>query len=173
MRPAIIQKQKAVNELKEKLAHSSGFVLTDHRGLTVKEITELRRRLRETNSEYHIVKNTLLQRALEGTNLASLRESLNGPTSVAFTSDPNMTVAKILLGFAKEFDKPAIKAGAFENKALTAKEVDAIANLPSKEVLIGRVLGGIQAPLTRLVNCLAAPMRGLLTVLKAASEKAG
>ncbi|MEW5766080.1 MAG: 50S ribosomal protein L10 [bacterium] len=173
MRAAIIQKQEKVNKLKEQLSKSSGFILTDHRGLTVREITELRRRLRETKTEYHIIKNTLLQRALEGGKLASLRQSLEGPTAVVFSSDPNLAAAKVLLSFAKEFEKPAIKAGAIANYVLTAEEVKAVANLPSREVLIARVIGGIQAPLSGLVNCLAGPIRGLITVLKAASQKTG
>lgn len=171
MRPAIIKKQEKVGELKEKLTNSSGFILTDHRGLTVKEITELRRRLRETNTEYHIIKNTLLQRALEESKLESLRDSLQGPTAVVFGSDPNLAAAKVLLDFSKEFEKPAIKAGVIASNVLTVEEVKAVANLPSREVLVARVIGGLQAPLSGLVNCLAGLIRGLITVLKAVSEK--
>lgn len=171
MRPSIVKKEKQVNELKEKLAKASSVILTDFRGVTVKEMTELRHRLRQANIEYKIIKNNLVIRAIKNSDIEMLSEYLQGPTAIAFGVDDPVTPVKILVDFAKEYKKLEIKAGVIQGKVLRDEEVKKVAKLPPKEVLIAQVVAGIQAPLSKLVNVLNSPIRALLNVLKAIEEK--
>jgi large subunit ribosomal protein L10 len=119
------KKQGVVNELHDKLENAKAFYLTDFTGLTVKKVTELRRRLRSAGIEYVVVKNTLAERALEGLDLPEVAEFFKGPTAVAIGQADPVAAAKVLVDFAKENDnKPAMKAGVVEGKAYTAKQVD-------------------------------------------------
>lgn len=171
MRPAIIKKEKQVNELREKLAKVSSAILTDFRGLTVKEITDLRRRLKEANIELKIIKNNIVIRAVKGSDLDALTEYLQGPTAIAFGIDDPIVPVKILVDFANEYKKPEIKAGIIQGKVLKEEEIKKVTKLPSKEILLAQVISGIQAPISGLLNVLNAPIRALLNVLKAIEEK--
>jgi large subunit ribosomal protein L10 len=171
MRPAIIKKEKQVNELREKLNNVSSAILTDFRGLTVKEITDLRRRLKEANIEFKVIKNNIVIRAVKESDLEAITEYLQGPTAIAFGLDDPIVPVKILVDFAKEYKKPEIKAGIIQGKVLKEDEIKKVAKLPSKEILLAQVVSGIQAPLSGLVNVLNAPIRALINVLKAIEEK--
>lgn len=171
MRPVIIKKEQQVNELKEKLSKASSAILTDFRGLTVKEMTDLRCRLRNANIEYKIIKNNIVFRAVKESNLETLSEYLQGPIAIAISLDDPIGPVKILVDFIKEYKKLELKAGVIQGKILRDNELSQVAKLPSKEILLAQVVGGIQAPLSGLLNVLNGPIRALLNVLKAIEEK--
>lgn len=171
MRQAIIKKEKQVNELKEKLAKVSSAVLTDFRGLTVKEITELRRRLKSANIEYKIIKNNLVSRAVRESDIEAISQYLQGPTAIVLGEGDPLVSVKLLMDFAKEYKKPEIKTGVIQGKIFNSQEIALMAKLPAREVLLAQVIAGIQVPLSGLVTVLSAPIRSLLYVLKAIEQK--
>ncbi|MDA8226958.1 MAG: 50S ribosomal protein L10 [Desulfitobacterium hafniense] len=162
--PNIEEKSLVVAEIKEKLQQSSGVVLADYRGLTVAQVTKLRSELRAAGVEYRVLKNTLIRRAANEIGVEGLDPYLEGPTAVAFSTDP-VAGAKVLSEFAKSVAKTnkdfAIKAGVVEGKVVNAEGVKALADLPSREVLLSMVLRGMQAPLTGMANVLQGPIRKL------------
>ena len=135
MRPAIIRKEKQVNEIKEKLTKISSAIVTDFRGLTVKEITDLRRQLKAANIDYKIIKNNLMFRAVKESNLDTLSPYLQGPSAIAFGLDDPIVPVKIMINFIKEYKKLEIKAGIIQGKVFNAEELTQISKLPSKEIL--------------------------------------
>ena len=158
--PNIEEKSLIVSEIKEKFQQSSGVVLADYRGLTVAQVTQLRAQLRKAGVEYRVLKNTLVRRAADELGVEGLDSYLKGPTALAFSSDP-VAPAKILIDFAKanKLKKFQIKAGVLEGKVIGAEGVKALADLPSREVLLAMVLRGMQAPLTGMANVLQGPIR--------------
>jgi len=158
--PNIEEKSLVVSEIKEKFQQSSGIVLADYRGLTVAQVTQLRAKLRKAGVEYRVLKNTLVRRAADELGVEGLEPYLKGPTALAFSADP-VAPAKILMDFAKEnkLKKFQIKAGVLEGKVIGADNVKALADLPSREVLLAMVLRGMQAPLSGMVNVLQGPIR--------------
>lgn len=158
--PNIEEKSLLVSEIKEKFQQSSGVVLADYRGLTVAQVTQLRARLRKAGVEYRVLKNTLVRRAADEIGVEGLESFLKGPTALAFSEDP-VAPAKILLDFAKENKLKSfqIKAGVLEGRVIGAEGVKALADLPSREVLLAMVLRGMQAPLTGMANVLQGPIR--------------
>lgn len=171
MRQAIIKKENQVNELKQKLAKVASAILTDFRGLTVKEITELRRRLKTANIEYKIIKNNVVLRAVKDSNLEALTQYLQGPTAIALGEADPVVCVKLLIDFAKEYKKPAIKGGVIQGKIFNDQEIALVAKLPPREILLTQVVAGIQAPLLGLVTVLNGLIRSLLNVLKAIEKK--
>ncbi|AET65953.1 ribosomal protein L10 [Desulfosporosinus orientis DSM 765] len=158
--PNIEEKSLVVSEIKEKFQQSSGIVLADYRGLTVAQVTQLRSQLRKAGVEYRVLKNTLVRRAADELGVEGLDPYLKGPTALAFSADP-VAPAKILTNFAKENKLKTfqIKAGVLEGKVIGADNVKALADLPSREVLLTMVLRGMQAPLAGMVNVLQGPIR--------------
>jgi large subunit ribosomal protein L10 len=168
------KKQAVVDELTTKLRSANAFYLTDFTGLSVKRITDLRARLRAAGVEYLVVKNTLAERALADLDLPDIAEFFRGPTGLAIgTADP-VTPAKVLSDFAKEHDnRPAIKAGIVERRALSADEVGRLAKLPPREQLLAELAGALEAPMSQLAFLMQAKlteMVGLLEALRAARE---
>lgn len=161
------EKGRIVAELQEKLAKVNGAVLTDFRGLTVKESTDLRRRLREQGAELRVVKNRLLKRAVQATGITGLDQYLEGPTAIALAFGDPAAMAKALHQFARDHKNLVLKAGILGQRTITAEEVVKLAELPPREVLLGRVLGQMQAPLVGLVSVLQGPVRQLVYVLEA------
>jgi large subunit ribosomal protein L10 len=147
------------------------MVLADYRGLTVEQDTALRSALRKAGVEYKVVKNTLTRFAVKESNLGGLESYLSGPTSLALSETDPVAPAKILSEYAKKFEKLEIKAGVVEGKVIDVKGVNALADLPSREVLIAKVLGGFNAPITGFVNVLNGNIRGLVVALNAIAEK--
>lgn len=165
------QKVEFVEQLSTKLAESKGVVLVDYRGLTVKQDTELRKKFRDAGVEYLVVKNTLLNLAASDQGIEGLDEFLSGPTAVAFGLADPVAPAKILKDFIKETKKMEIKAGILGTKVIDAKEVDALAELPSKDQLIAMLLRALQSPISGLVNCLQGNIRNLVYVLEAVRKQ--
>lgn len=170
MGKALEQKKEVVKELKDKLNGSKATILTDYRGLDVAEITELRRQLREAGVEYKVVKNTLTRIAAKDAGYDFLEDYLVGPTAIAFSEDP-VAPAKVLSNFAKEHKDLELKAGMLDGKLLDKDAIKQLADLPSREVLLARVLAGMQAPISGLVNVLNGPLRGLVYALQAIKDK--
>lgn len=165
------QKKEVVEGISGKMKAAKAMVFADYRGLTVEQDTQLRNALRKAGVDYKVVKNTLTRFAAKENELDGLDTYLNGPTAMASSDSDAVAPAKIISEFAKKYDKLEIKAGVVEGKIIDVNGVKALAELPSREVLIARVLGGFNAPLTGLVNVLNGNIRGLVVALNAIAEK--
>ncbi|MGQ9525278.1 MAG: 50S ribosomal protein L10 [Armatimonadota bacterium] len=163
------KKEKVVADLINALRNSSSALLTDYRGLTVAQITDLRRKLREANAEYHVVKNTLFMRALRdvGYDIGQLE----GPTAVAFTHNDPVGPAKVLIDFMRENKAPTPKGGIVEGRVISAEQVEALSTIPPREVLLAQAVAGIQAPITGLVSCLQGVISNFVLTLQAVADK--
>ncbi|WP_424769143.1 50S ribosomal protein L10 [Paenibacillus sp. sgz302251] len=142
----IQEKQEAVAVIATKLTQSSSTVIADYRGLNVAQVTELRKQLREAGVEFQVLKNSLVRRATEGTELSGLNDILTGPTAIAFGSEDSIAPAKILNNFAKKNDALKLKGGVVEGKVVDAEQIKALAELPSREGLLSMLLSVLQAP---------------------------
>lgn len=164
-------KKVVVEEIKEKIQNAKSVVLVKFSGLTVSEDTELRREFRKNNVEYKVLKNTLVRKAFNDLGVTDFDEDLNGPTSVAFGLDET-GAAKIIMGAVKKYDtKVAIKSAFVDGGRVDANGVKALASMPSKEELIAKMLGSMQAPLSNFVGVLSAMPRSLVIALNAIAEK--
>jgi large subunit ribosomal protein L10 len=165
------EKEQAIQELTDLVSRSKGAILTDYRGFTVAEITELRKRLREQGAVYHVVKNTLFKRALQdGEGLAPY---LEGPTAIAFALQDPVAPAKAILDFIREKRKGVVKAGFIEGVVYTEPQVGELSKLPSRDMLIAQVVGGIQSPITGLVGSLNGILSNFVYTLQAIVDKQG
>jgi len=161
------KKVKIVEGLQESLSKCSIGIMTDYRGITTAELNALRKKLREAKVEYKVVKNTLALIAAKNAGLTHTSESFKGPMAVALGYGEINEAAKVLtehIRTAKSNLK--IQGGFLPDKVLTAREVETLAKLPPKAVLISQVLAGMQSPMYGIVNVLAAPMRGFMQVLQ-------
>ena len=147
-------KQPIVDEISELLNGAATAVVVDYRGLTVEQDTQLRKQLREAGVTYKVCKNTLIKRATEGTDFAALDPNLEGPTALAVSKTDATAPARILAEFAKKADKLEIKAGIVEGTYYDAKGMNVIATIPSREILLGKLLGSIQSPITNFARVL-------------------
>lgn len=147
-------KQPIVAEIAELLNGAQTAVVVDYRGLTVAQDTALRKQLREAGITYKVYKNTMIRRAAEGTAFAALDPHLEGPTAIAVSKTDATAPARILAEFAKKADKLEIKGGIVEDTYYDAKGMQAIATIPSREVLLGRLLGSMQSPITNFARVL-------------------
>ncbi|MCL5961381.1 MAG: 50S ribosomal protein L10 [Chloroflexi bacterium] len=159
------QKQKTVEELSKRLSQSQLLVLADYRGLTVADLSNLRRQLREHGVEFQVAKNTLAALAAKSVGLEGLLPLLEGPTAIAFVEGGIVAPSKVLSDYARTSKVFSIKAGLLKGRAISAEDVASLATLPPREVLLARVLGGMQAPMTGLVTVLNANLQGLVRVL--------
>jgi len=159
------EKATAIDELREKLGTARSAVLTDFRGLSVAEITELRTLCRKSAVEYKVVKNTLAKIAIKDTELQGLAACLEGPTAVAFSREDPMAPSRVLTTWGKSRPTFAIKGGVVEGRVVSPEEIKALATLPPREVLLAQVAGAFNAPIQALVNVLAGPIRALASVL--------
>ena len=170
-------KESFVSDLRDRIKKAPVIYLTDYTGLDVKAMTALRRSIRATGAEYLVVKNRLAKRAFAETELPDVTESLQGPTGVILGYEDAVAPAKALSDFAKEHDKkPAFKLGIMDNKILQPEQVDAIAKLPSRDVLYAMLAGALEAPMAALASVLEAKIQetaGLIDALREEREKAG
>ena len=151
-------KQPIVEEIKASLDGAKGVVLVDHRGLTVEQDTVLRKSLREAGVTYKVYKNTMIRFAAKGTAFEALEPNLEGPTALAVSKTDATAPARILANFAKTADKLELKGGVVEGTYYDAKAINVIASIPSREVLLGRLLGSMQSPIAnfaRVINQIA------------------
>ncbi|MCM3575686.1 MULTISPECIES: 50S ribosomal protein L10 [Mesobacillus] len=143
-------KKQIVDEIAGKLKESKSTIVVDYRGLTVSEVTELRKELREAGVEFKVYKNSMTRRAAEAAELADLNTSLTGPNAIAFSTEDVVAPAKILNEFAKKHEALEIKAGVVEGNIVTVEEIKALADLPSREGLLSMLLSVLQAPIRNL-----------------------
>lgn len=160
------QKAVMLEEIKEKMSRAQVTILADFRGISVAKITDLRSRLRKAGSEMKVAKNTIAGIAAKEIGVEGLDQYLEGPTVFTFGVEDPVAPAKILSDFAREVKQGVdIKAGILEGKVIDASGVKALADLPSREVLLAKVLGGMQAPMYGFASVLAANLRNLVYVL--------
>lgn len=151
-------KKPVVEEISANIMDAASVVLVDYRGLTVEQDTQLRRNLREAGITYKVYKNTMMNFAFKGTDFEGLSEYLEGPSAIAISTEDATAPARVLSQFAKTAPKLEIKAGVVEGTVYDAKGMAAIADIPSREVLISRLLGSMKSPITnfaRVMNQLA------------------
>ncbi len=165
------QKRVVVDGISDKMKAAKAMVFADYRGLTVEQDTQLRNALRKAGVDYKVVKNTLTRFAANENGLNGLDTYLNGPTAMASSESDPVAPAKVLSEYAKKYEKLEIKVGVVEGKIIDSDGVRALAELPSREVLIARVLAGFNAPINGFVNVLNGNLRGLVVALNAIAEK--
>lgn len=147
-------KQPVVAEIADVLSGASSAVVVDYRGLTVAQDTDLRKQLRNAGIVYKVYKNTMIRRAAEGTEFAALDPTLEGPTAIAVSKEDATAPARMLAEFAKKAPNLEIKGGIVEGVFYDAKGMQVIATIPSREVLLGRLFGSMQSPITNLARVL-------------------
>lgn len=167
----IEEKKQIVDELHDKFADAAIVILTDYKGLDVAAMNQLRRKLREAQVEYQVVKNTLMVRASEQTGVALIKDSFKGPSAIALGYNDPVAPAKVLTDFAKENGKLEIKIGVMKDKVLNLDSIKALSSLPSREQLLGMVLSAMNGVPTALVRALNDVPRRMLNVLNAIKEK--
>lgn len=168
-------KQPIVEEISASIKDAQSVVLVDHRGLTVEQDTQLRKALREAGVTYKVYKNTMMNFAFKGTEFEGLTQYLEGPSAMAVSTEDATAPARVLAQFAKTANKLEIKAGVVEGTVYDAKGIATIANIPSKDVLISKLLGSLQSPITnfaRVMNQLAEKGGAAACEAPAAAEEA-
>jgi len=144
-------KIKSVKDIKEKFDKSKVVILTDYKGLTMSQLSKLRRKLRPIDAEYKVFKNTLISRAIKDNAYDGIDPLLTGSTAILFGYEDQVAPTKVLSDFIKENEKPGIKGGLLDGKIIDTKTIIMLAKLPSREVLLGRVAGAMKAPITNFV----------------------
>ncbi|HET7789303.1 MAG TPA: 50S ribosomal protein L10 [Gemmatimonadales bacterium] len=165
------QKQETVTGLTAKLKRSPTVYVTDFTGLDVAGITQLRRKFRAVGVEYVVVKNTLARRAMSDAQVLGLESHLQGPTGLVLAGADPVAAAKVLAEFAKEHEKPAIKAGLVEGKTVGPEQVQRLALLPSKQELLAQLGGALQAPMANFVGALNGLLMNMVGALEALKAK--
>jgi large subunit ribosomal protein L10 len=163
------QKRKVVEGLQRDLVGTACVVITHQSGLSVAEVTLLRRQVRDAGASFRVTKNRLAKRALTGTPFEPLSPLFTGPTAIAFSSDP-IAAAKVVVGYANRNDKLTIIGGGLAGRQMDAAEVRELASLPSLDELRGKLIGLLQAPAARLARVLQAPAGQVARVLAARTE---
>jgi large subunit ribosomal protein L10 len=161
------EKVAVVDEVRERLSSASATILTEYRGLTVKDIATLRRSLRDAGGEYKIYKNTLVRFAVQELGLTDLETLLTGPTAITFVDADAAAVAKALRDFGRTNPNLVIKGGLLGGNVLTPADANALAELPSRDVLLARIAGGLAAPMQKFAGLLQALPRNMAYGLKA------
>ena len=170
MRP---EKASIVSDLAEKLNRSPFVLVTDYQRMKVDQFGDLRNRLAPAGAEVRVVKNSFLKRAMSDSKLPDVADKLNGQTAIVVGEKDVAPVAKILKAFAAEFKVAALKIGIVDKSVLSAKEIEALADLPSREVLLAQLLGLLLSPATKLVRLLNEPAASLARLLNAKAQKEG
>lgn len=165
------EKQRFVEALGARLGEIKCLYLTDFTGLDVEAMNDLRRRLAEARVEFVVVKNTLARRAIAESPYAGLAEHLEGPSGFAMSREDVVGAAKVLTDFARERERPRIKAGAIEGKVVSLEEIRRIAELPPREVLLAQAVGYARAPIAGLVYTLSGLLSKLVRTVEAVRQK--
>lgn len=164
-------KQDKIEAIKEKVSKAKVAVVTEYRGLSVEEITNLRRQLQKENGDYMVTKNTLAKLAVKDTEFEVLTETLKGPIAIAFGYEDQAAPAKILAKFIKEKKKGEIIAAALDGQLLNAEDAKALANIPSREELYAKMLGCINSPATGIAGAVNAVMSSLVRAVDAVAKQ--
>lgn len=168
-----VQKQQTVSELRDIVAQSKGAILTEYRGLTVAEVTALRKKLRDVEAEYHIVKNTLFKLALGDALSPDLENLLKGPIAIAFARQDVVAPTKAVLDFLRDLRKPEIqvKGGWIDGKIYTVDQVTALSKLPPKEQIVAQLVGTLNGPVSEFVSTLDNILGTFVRTIEAIKEK--
>ena len=164
------EKEASVEEMKQRLQECSIAIASQYQGITVEEVTQLRSKMRAEGVKFKVYKNTLATRALKELNLEAATKFMDGPTIWAFSKDA-AAPARILKEFGKAVDKVKMQGGILDGKSVDAKMLEALADLPSRHVLLGQLVGVLAAPLQNFVGVMSAVPRNLLGVLEAVKAK--
>lgn len=165
------EKEKIVKELETKFGKSVSSVFAEFRGLNVERMEELRKRFREAEIEFRVIKNTLAKRACKSLNLEVGESFFIDSTAVAFGWDDPITPIKVMSDFAKENIELVLKGGIIEGTVISKDKICAFANLPSRDILLSQLLMGMQSPVRGFINVLSGPIRGFINCLKAIEQK--
>jgi large subunit ribosomal protein L10 len=166
------EKAETIEELRKRLGGATAAVLTEYRGLTVQQVSELRKQLKAAAAEYRVVKNRLARVAIQGSPLDSLRPHLTGPIAVVIARKDPAAVAKALQGFARTNPALQVRVGIVDGQLLDPQALKAVADLPSRETLRSQLVGAVQGPLAQLVGLLQAPQRELAFILAERGKQA-
>ncbi len=161
------QKSAVIEQLAERFSRASIALVSEYRGITVAETTEVRRKLRAAHGELKVAKNTLIRRAMKDTRFEPLSEKLGGPVGLVIGSQDPVELARTVVSFKDLGDKFKLRAGILDGRVLSAEEVQALATLPPREVVLAQLLGLIQAPATRLARLLNEPGSALARLIDA------
>jgi large subunit ribosomal protein L10 len=164
------QKEKLVKELVEKIENSKSIVFADFKGVKVKDLTLLKKEMRKEGVEFKVAKKKLIDIALEKEGIGAKTKEMEGQVAISISSQDEVAPAKIIQKFAKTNENLKVLGGVLGKKAMSIEEVKALAKLPSKEELLGTLVGTIKAPISGFVNVLSGNLRGLVQVLKGISE---
>jgi large subunit ribosomal protein L10 len=167
------EKVEAVQQLLDRVNASKATVVTGFSGLTVEEVTDLRAKLFHAKVEYHVVKNNLARLALNKANITVLDDLLVGPTAIALAMEDAVAPARVLSKFAKDHEKLSLRGGWMDGRKITVQDIKALANLPSREVLLAKMLGSMKSPVSGIVQVLAGPVRKLVYALNAVAQAKG
>ena len=165
------QKEQMVADYVERMSNSQALILTDYRGLSVADMSDLRRKLREVDGVFQVVKNTLFTRALEEADLPIPSEYMDGPVAVGYCLGDAPPVAKAMMDYAKEMELLQVRGAILGTNLLDPEGVKGLADLPPREVLLAQLVGAVQGPMGSLVSTMQAPLRELVQVLQARSEQ--
>ena len=165
------QKEQMLAEYQEGVVHAPHAFLVGYQGISVPKVTELRQRIRESGGSYVVVKNRLVLRAIEGKALDQLRDQFSGPIAIAYSDSEPVALAKVLADFQKEAPAIELRGGLLNGQRVAGDQIKEIANLPSREQLITKLLFLLQSPITRLARTLAAVPRDLVLVLEQVRQK--
>lgn len=166
------EKEQKVTGLREIIQASNGAIVTDYRGLSVADLTELRKKMREVNAEFHVVKNTLFKLASEGLIAdETFSKFLEGPSGIGFAMGDPVAASKALLSFVKDHKTMVVKAAYVEGRVLDADQVVALSKLPSKEQLIAQMLGSLNSPIVGLVGTLNGIISNFVFTLQAIADQ--
>jgi large subunit ribosomal protein L10 len=165
------QKQETVTALAARLKRTTTLYVTDFTGLDVAKMTQLRRRLRQAGTDFVVVKNTLARRALGDAQVPGLEDHLAGPTGLVLAGADPVAAAKVLADFAREFEKPAIKVGLVDGKAVTPAQVKRLASLPPRLELLSQLGGTLQAPMASFAGALNGVLTNMVGALEALRAK--
>jgi len=169
--PKIEEKQKVVAEIQKTLEESMLVIFSDYRGLNVKDMTELRDKLRTPGVEFQVLKNTMFRFALKNTGNEAAAEQITGPNAVLFSKEDPVEPTKVLYEFAKTHKNFVIKGGILEGQLVSADKIKDLSELPPREVLVAQVLGTMQAPISSFVRVLNANLTGLARALDQIREQ--
>ncbi len=165
------EKEQVIQDLKNDFSRAKAVVFTDYRGMSVAELSDLRKLLREGNFQYKIVKNTLARIASEGTSLSIAKDSFKGPVGIAISYDDPILALKKVLEFSKKNDKLKVNVGLVEGSLCEAKDLKAVAELPSRQVLLSMMAGVFQAPLSKFASLLQASVGRFAYAVEALKTK--
>jgi large subunit ribosomal protein L10 len=164
------EKAEIVAKLKQIFKDSGSVILIDFKNVNVPDMTELRRKVRESDSQYQVVKNSLALRAAESTTVEEIKQHFDGPTAIAYTQENIVGLAKVLRDFIKDHSGMSFRVGVLDGQVLSGEQVTGLADMPSREELLSKVLFLMNAPLTQMVLALKSPVQKLAYLLRQLEE---